>query len=129
MLQHISCFLAYVAAVSHYTPSDGPIPSVALQVPGVSQVKLPITRCRAISYTCKCPGILCKYRCDLLGHLIAHNQCLANGHDLAGEVRGELSVQLPIHKELIPQGCVSSFPRSGIDRRILHSEVLVPRLS
>ena len=36
-----------VAAVSRYTPLKGPVAPVALELPGVSHVKLPLKRCRA----------------------------------------------------------------------------------
>ena len=36
-----------VAAVSRYTPLKGPVAPVALELPGVSHVKLPPKRCRA----------------------------------------------------------------------------------
>ena len=55
-----------VAAVSRYTPPPplkGPVAPVALQLPGVSHVKLPLKRCRApgrcSSYTCRCRATLC----------------------------------------------------------------------
>ena len=47
-------------------PLKGPVAApVALQLPGVSHVKLPLKRCRATeggsSYTCGCRATLCNY--------------------------------------------------------------------
>ena len=57
-----------VAAVSRYTPYTplkGPLAPVALRLPEVSHVRLPLKRCRATvgcsSYTCGCRATLCNY--------------------------------------------------------------------
>ena len=46
-------------------PLRNPVAPVALQLPGVSHVKLPLKRCRATggcrSYTCGCDATLCNY--------------------------------------------------------------------
>ena len=54
-----------VAAAPCTTTLKGPVAPVALQLPGVSHVKLPLKRCRATggcsSYTCGCRATLCNY--------------------------------------------------------------------
>ena len=60
--------LSGVAEVSRYPPppsQEGPVAPVALQLPRVSHVKLPLKMCRATagcsSYTCGCRPTLCNY--------------------------------------------------------------------
>ena len=51
--------------IAPHPPIKGPVAPVALQLPGVSHVKLRLTRCRATggcgSYTCGCRATLCNY--------------------------------------------------------------------
>ena len=58
---------AGVAAVSRYSPLKSPVAPVALQLPGVSHVKLPLKSVApqggCSSYTCGCRATLCNYAC------------------------------------------------------------------